>query len=99
MRQSALIPRRRPELARRMCSFPEQDERENGQVLHGKEPPVAALLVSRAVTGIDTTCRPRMVKIPARCGGSRTPTEHVLAATMNFLPCAIDSIGHAFWPL
>src|SRR5215831_14507766 len=41
----------------------------------------------------------RMVKIPARCGGSRTPTEHVLAAIMNFLSCAIDSIGHAFWPL
>jgi hypothetical protein len=41
----------------------------------------------------------RMVKIPARCGGSRTLTEHVLAVIMNFLSCAIDSIGHAFWPL
>src|SRR5215468_11224524 len=27
------------------------------------------------------------------------PTEYVLAAIMNFLSCAIDSTGHAFWPL
>jgi len=25
--------------------------------------------------------------------------EHARAAIMNFLPCAIDSSGHAFWPL
>src|SRR5215471_10086165 len=26
------------------------------------------------------------------------PTEYVLAAIMNVLSCAIDSIGHACWP-
>jgi hypothetical protein len=40
--------------------------------------------------------RARMVKILARCGGSRADRQHVQAAIMDFLPCAT---GHASQPL
>jgi hypothetical protein len=42
-----------------------------------------------------TGLEPRMFKIPARCDGSRTPTEHVRAAIMNFLPCLFNACGCA----